>query len=95
MPSRRRRNSVALALQGMELGLAVPQVIAHRLMRIAAAGSRPSARDQRELWLMGSEKIAAAAESWNAMLWELFRANLTFALSFNPYFWLRSPFETH
>jgi hypothetical protein len=89
MASRRTRNSVALAIQGMELGLAVPQVVAHRLLRIVAAGSRPSAHHWREFWLMGTEKIAAANESWNAMLLEVFRANLEFALSFNPYLWLR------
>jgi hypothetical protein len=75
----------------MELGFAVPQVVAHRLMRIAAAGSRPSARDWSEFWLMGAEKIDAFSESWNAMLFELFRANLAFALSFGPSLWFPLP----
>ena len=75
----------------MELGFATPQVIAHRLMRIAAAGPRPSARDWSELWLMGTEKIDAFSESWNAMLLELFRANLAFALSFGPHLWFPRP----
>src|SRR5206468_8246042 len=83
----RRRNNAALATQMMELGFAVPQVIAHRLMRIAAAGSRPSADDRRELWLMGAEKVVAYGESCNAMAWELFRANWVFSLSFGPTWW--------
>jgi hypothetical protein len=91
MAPRHSRNSFALAIQGIELGLAVPHVVAHRLLRIVAAGSRPSARDRREFWLMGTEKVAAVSESWNAMWLELFRANLAFALSFNPYVWLRLP----
>jgi len=89
MARRRSRNSTALAIQAMELGFAIPQVIAHRLMRIAAAGARPSARDWSELWLMGAEKIDAFNESWNAMLLELFRSNLLFALSFGPHLWFR------
>ena len=87
MASRHSRNSLALAVRGIELGFAVPQVIAHRLVRITAAGSSPSARDWNESWLMVTEKMAAASESWNAMLLELFHANLAFALSCNPYLW--------
>ena len=92
MAYRRRRNSVSLAIQAMELGFAVPQVIALRLMRIAGAGANPSARDRREFRLMGTEKIAASVESWNAMLWELLRANLNLAFTLSPLWWFGSPF---
>jgi hypothetical protein len=81
MPSRRSRKVPALALQSIELGLAVPEVLAHRLLRIATAGATPSLRDREEIRLMGIEKVAAFYESWNAMLVELARANLQLSLS--------------
>jgi hypothetical protein len=58
-----------------ELGLAVPQVLAYRLTRMALAGSSPSARDRTEFERMGKEKVAAFYESWNAMLVQILRAN--------------------
>jgi len=91
MATRRRRNASALATQAMELGFAAPQVVAHRLMRMAAAGPRPSSDDWNELWLMGAEKIVAYGESCNAMLLELLRANWAFALSFGPAWWFGLP----
>jgi hypothetical protein len=94
MASRRSRNSRALAIQSMELAFATPQVVAHRFLRIAGAGSHPSARDWSEFYLMSAEKVAAFTESWNAILWELFRANLALTASLGPSFWLRSPFAT-
>jgi len=75
-------------MQAIELGFAVPQVLAHRFLRMAAAGSSPSVRDRKEFYLMGAEKVAAFYESWNAMLLELFRANLEFSLSPTRCFWL-------
>ena len=59
MPSRRRRSSSTLAAQSAALAVAVPQVVAHRLTRLALAGPKPSARDRREFHRMGAEKIAA------------------------------------
>jgi hypothetical protein len=64
MTSRSQRK---IARQALGLSLAVPQVVAHRVGRMAAAGSRPSARDRREFTLMGAEKVAAFYESWAAM----------------------------
>lgn len=95
MANLRRRNTATFATQAMELGFAVPQVVAHRLMRMAAAGSRPSAGDWNEFWLMGAEKIVAYGESCNAMLLEVFRANWAFALSFGPQWWFRLPLSAH
>jgi hypothetical protein len=90
MPSRRSRKSHVLAVQAMELGFAAPQVIAHRVMRMAVAGSSPSLRDRKEFYLMGAEKVAAFYESWNAMLLEMFCANLK-SLSTAPLFWFSWP----
>jgi hypothetical protein len=88
MPFRRRKPQ-RLATQAIELALAVPQVLVHRMTRLSLAGHSSSLRDQREFYLMGAEKVAAFYESWNAMLVEMVRANLKFALS-SAFFW-RSP----
>jgi hypothetical protein len=58
------RNAMTL----WEIGFAAPQVIAHRLQRMALAGPRPGRRDQREFTRMGQEKAEAFAESWMAMV---------------------------
>lgn len=89
MPYRHRRKPQRLAKQTIELGLALPQVLAHRMTRLALAGLAPSLRDRREFYLMGTEKVAAFYESWNAMLAEMLQANLKLALS--PVFWWWSP----
>jgi hypothetical protein len=57
------RNSMTL----WEIGFAAPQVVAHRLQRMALAGPRPGARDRREFTRMGQEKAEAFAESLMAM----------------------------
>lgn len=56
-----------LAQQTLGLSWAVPQVIAHRVGRMATAGASPSARDRKEFKQMGAEKVAAFYESWAAM----------------------------
>jgi hypothetical protein len=61
------RSSAALLWKMSELGLAVPQVMAHRFARIATAGPVPSARDRREFERMGSEKGEAFMASWSSM----------------------------
>ncbi len=61
------RSAQRLQRQAGELALAVPQVVAARLARIAVAGPMPSPRDQREFSRMGAEKVAAFQESWVAM----------------------------
>jgi hypothetical protein len=61
------RSQRKIARQALGLSLAVPQVVAHRVGRMAAAGRTPSARDRREFTLMGAEKVAAFYESWMAM----------------------------
>ena len=65
------RKSTRLVRQASELALAVPQVVAHRLTRMALAGPVPNARDQREFFTMGQEKVHAFWQSWFAMGWAM------------------------
>jgi hypothetical protein len=85
--SRRIRKSRSLAAQAFELGVAAPQVIAHRLARMAIAGASPSARDRKEFHLMGTEKITALNEAWNAMAVQAFLENQKLALSYMQSLW--------
>ena len=70
-----RRKAARLGRQASELMVAAPQVVAHRLGRMAVAGSRPSAKDQREFHRMGAEKVAAFGEAWQAMALQMLKAN--------------------
>ena len=76
-----RRTHRKVAQQTLALSLAVPQVVAHRVGRMAAAGSKPGVRDRREFALMGAEKVAAFYESWAAMGWAALRAQQSLAQS--------------
>ena len=81
---RRVRTSKALAARSAELAFAVPQVIAGRMMQMNPA----------EFRLMGAEKVAAAAESWNAMAMQSFFEGQKLAYSAMMSFWfpwLRRP----
>ncbi len=62
-----------------EVGIAAPQVIAHRTARMAAAGHMPNARDQREFSRMGQEKLEAFSQSWTAMATQMAAFNMQFA----------------
>ena len=59
--------SVRMGQQMMELAVAVPQVVAHRVTRMALASPTPSARDQLEFKRMSDEKMDAFQESWMSM----------------------------
>ena len=48
MTVRRSRKSASVATQAAELALAAPQVVAHRVARMALAGATPSERDRKE-----------------------------------------------
>jgi hypothetical protein len=87
MPSRRTRKTQSIVTQAVELACAVPQVVAHRVTRMAVAGPTPSARDRKEFQRMGAEKTAAFGESWNAMTLQALRANQALAASFLRAFW--------
>jgi len=67
MASRRTRAKSSLAQQAAELALAVPQVVAHRMTRMALAGPHPSPRDRKEFARMVAEKNDAFGEAWQAM----------------------------
>lgn len=86
-PSRRRNAQQRLTTQATELALAAPQVVTQRLLRMAAAGGAPSARDRREFQRMGLEKVAAFHESWAAMFAEAVRVNQQIALAMVQTLW--------
>ena len=79
MATRRRRATQSLAVKAAELALAVPQVVAHRVIRLALAGPKVSARDRKEFQRMVTEKIAAFGESWVAMARQATLANQALA----------------
>lgn len=82
MGTRQRRSAaVATALQLAELGVAVPQVVAHRVARMAMAGAQPSARDQREFTGMVLEKQLAFAQAGMAMWMQALQWQQQWALS--------------
>ena len=85
MPTRRHRGAASSGRRAIELAVAVPQVVTHRLGRAALAGPSPSARDRREFQRMYVEKIAAFNESLNAMAIEMVRANIR--AFFAPWSW--------
>ena len=77
----RQRRSRTASAQLVELGIAAPQVIAHRLTRMAAAGPELSARDRREFTGMVVEKQTAFAQAWMAMWVETCRLQQQWWLS--------------
>jgi hypothetical protein len=73
--------------QAIGLSFAAPEVIARRMLRIAAAGANPSAADRREMLLMSSEKVSAFWESWHAMAFEALRTG--WWTWWSPWMWWR------
>ena len=90
MVSGRRRKSLSLLAKSAELAIAAPQVIAHRVTRMAIAGPTLSARDRKEFHLMVAEKMAGFGEAWSAMVLQTIRANQTVAVSLLRAFWAPS-----
>ena len=78
----RGRAARSLAVKTVELAHAVPQVVAHRVTRMALSGPTLSARDRKEFARMVAEKNAAFGESWNAMTVQAALANQALAASF-------------
>lgn len=81
MAMRPSRKSKSVATQSAELAVAVPQVVAHRIIRMAMSGPTLSARDRKEFQLMMAEKKTAFAEAWQAMAIQSVRANQALATS--------------
>jgi hypothetical protein len=90
MAVRHIRKSRALGAKTLELAVAAPQVVAHRVARAALAGPRPTARDRREFQTMVTEKQAAFAQSCADMTLQMLRANLALSTTMLR-FWF-SPF---
>ena len=63
MANRKNPRAALVARQATDLAVAAPQVVAHRLTRMAMAGANPSARDRREFTRMVSEKQTAFQQS--------------------------------
>ena len=71
-----------------------PQVVMQRLMRMALAGCAPSAADQHEFCRMGTEKVAAFSEAWQAMALQSTLAQQQFVMAWwqhalNPLQWMQ------
>jgi hypothetical protein len=82
-----RRTQRSLAIRTAELAVAAPQVVAHRVARMALAGPTLSERDRKEFRRMGAEKTAAFTASWNAMALQAFRAQQALWMSFVRSLW--------
>jgi hypothetical protein len=82
MATRRRSATRSLATKAAELAFAVPQVVAHRVARMALSGPTLSPRDRKEFELMVAEKNTAFGESWSAMAAQAALANQALAASF-------------
>lgn len=59
--------TLRLGRQVAEINAVVPDIVSHRLMRLAWAGAMPSRSDRTELSRMSSEKWQAASQSAAAM----------------------------
>lgn len=87
MRAPRLRKSQSVTSQAAELALAVPQVVVHRMTRLAMAGPNVSARDRTEFQLMVEEKQAAFTEAWQAMATKSLQAQGRLAASFMQSLW--------
>jgi hypothetical protein len=81
------RKAKSIATQAAELSMAVPQVVAHRVTRMALAGPKLSARDKKEFELMVKEKEHAFAEAFTAMAAHSVRVNQALAATFMQSLW--------
>lgn len=70
----------------LDISMAAPQVINHRLTRMALSGPVPSARDQKEFTRMVVEKQLAFSQAWLAMGSEMFKVQQQLCLA-----WMRNP----
>lgn len=87
MTTRVSRKNNQLAVKSAELAMAVPQVVAHRVARMALSGSSPTARDIKEFDRMSQEKMSAFMESWSSMTFQTWRVYQQVAFSAFQSFW--------
>ena len=59
-----RRSASQAQRKALDISIAAPKVVAHRLTRMALAGPVPNARDRKEFTGMVLEKQLAFAQSW-------------------------------
>jgi len=90
MSIRTTRKAKSVVAQSTELALAIPQVVAHRVARMANAGPTPSARDLKEFNRMLAEKPIAFAQAWQAMATQTVLAGQAMVFSFASSFWSAS-----
>ncbi len=90
---RRLRRATAASRKSAELAAAVPLVMTQRMMRMARAGTAPSARDTKEFRRMVAEKPLAFGEAWGCMLLQLMLAQQALAVSLVRAFW--TPWNAH
>ncbi len=81
MVKAKRPRAAASAMKLSELSVAAPQVIAHRLTRMALAGPKLNARDRKEFTGMVAEKQVAFAQAWMNMFAEGLRLQQQLAVS--------------
>lgn len=81
MPTRKKDPALSVAQKSTELVIAAPQVVAHRLTRMAIAGPALSRRDQEEFSGMITEKGTAFSQSWTAMMLESMHASQAIGLA--------------
>jgi hypothetical protein len=73
MTRRTLKTATTLGRKTMETAMAAPQVVAHRMGRMATAGASPSRRDQKEFTGMVAEKQQAFVQSCMAMATQTLR----------------------
>lgn len=83
----RRRTGNTLATKTAELAFAAPQVMAHRLTRMALAGPTLSERDRKEFHLMGMEKLGAFTAAWQQMALASVTSSQTLAIQMWTAWW--------
>ena len=87
MPRNPSGRAASLAARTTELAVAVPQVVAHRMTRMAIAGPVPSSRDRQEFTRMVAEKNTAFVASWQAMAAQAIVAQQAFAATLVRMLW--------
>jgi len=88
MATTKRRKARSLGTKAAELAIAAPQVVAHRVTRMALSGPHLSARDRKEFARMVAEKHDAFGEAWSAMAQQAVRSQLALATSLWQSLWL-------
>lgn len=82
-----RSKTVSIQMKAAQLALAAPQVVAHRVARMALAGRTLTPRDKKEFTGMVQEKKQAFGQAWAAMAAETMRANQTLVIQATRLAW--------